>query len=283
MQNNLEFLTAGKMLNYTGFPTQGSDRPLGVFKEARWAFIHSCLTPAGESPPKSASDVVSVDYSRADRMLTRVYNDVTAANLQQTIHNLLSSTTDHPTWIGGRRYLSILWMAAGQFETLDDALQEWSGSQERELACFAVYSKGLSLQIRGRNLEALDAFLELQADDTKAQKVGWMLDASTAGAFRELGQKDRSEEYLSKVESHVAQGDVQSDYNRACICALKGDGRGALRLLQRAYDNREGFCIVWCRVDPDLKILHDDPKFVALMDRIEEETRVQNGPTAAQS
>lgn len=282
MQNNLEFLTAGKMLNYIGFPTQGSDMPPGAFKAARWTFIRQCLRPAEKFPQKAASDAVSVDYSRADRMLTRAYNDVTTENLQETIHNLVTLTTDHPTWIVGRRYLVILWMAAGQFKTLDDALKEWSGSQEGELACLALYYKGLSFQIRGRNSEALEAFLKLHADDTKAQRVGWTLHASTAGVLRELGQNVRSEEYLSMVESQVRQGNVQSDYNLACICALKGDGRGALRLLQRAHDNREGFCVVWSRVDPDLKILQGDPDFVALMDRIEEETRVRNGPTAAQ-
>ena len=80
---------------------------------------------------------------------------------------------------------------------------------------------------------------------------------SLAGLYRRL---NRREEYEQEIE--LAQNSIsdRNEYNLACLFAIAGESREALRYLKLAIDKRL-VTADWARVDPDLYFLRDNPQF----------------------
>jgi hypothetical protein len=60
----------------------------------------------------------------------------------------------------------------------------------------------------------------------------------------------------------------ESGYNLACFYAICGEVDKALEYLQQALLNKDT-TIEWIRSDPDLELLHNDPRYLKLIQEVE--------------
>jgi len=113
-----------------------------------------------------------------------------------------------------------------------------------------------------RGVIRAERHLELNPDDTRALNLG------CAGLI-EQGDKDKAMQWARR--SLAIDGDnADTLYNIACTYALAGEPGEALDCLERA--RLRGMSIAeWAENDSDLASLHDDPRFLALMDRFKQE------------
>jgi tetratricopeptide (TPR) repeat protein len=123
--------------------------------------------------------------------------------------------------------------------------------------------------LAGRNLwpEGLAALREIEVPGVD---LGSLLDPrvmiSIGNAFLRAGDYDRA---LREYERAIAllPNEPVVLYNIGCIYALRGEADKAFdhlrRSIQAGYDDEE-----WLKRDPDLKGLHEDPRFAELIESI---------------
>jgi len=117
-----------------------------------------------------------------------------------------------------------------------------------------------STEARTRAVELIDRHLELYPDDVRALHIG----AVTHAGF---GNRARSLE-LGERALALRPNEFATLYNVACAYAQLGEKERALDLLERSIDMGWGSAD-WLRSDADLKNLRDDPRFGALLARVE--------------
>jgi adenylate cyclase len=131
------------------------------------------------------------------------------------------------------------------------------------LTMLATIYDGLKDEERARAIHLrvianIRAHLELYPDDARALYHG-------AGALRRLGQDAEAREWAERAR--MAAGDDSSAfYNLGCFHIGGGDMDAAFACLNRAVDlgfaHRE-----WIEHDPDLELLHGDPRWLELLER----------------
>ncbi len=116
------------------------------------------------------------------------------------------------------------------------------------------------LEANGRMLAAEERHLELNPDDLHSRLL-------TAFALLELGQRDEAFERAAGV-LNSGTDDSMLLYNIACFYAVAGEAEESLRALEKSVDagNTQAD---WWRQDSDLDNVRDDPRFEALLKRME--------------
>lgn len=183
--------------------------------------------------------------------------DVESATLKANLHKDLGEFgAADATW---RSALEALGQsAAGWIER--GKIARDAGDFDRALDCldkavrlepdnaYASSHRGLILESLGRFQEALDCqkrALELDPDSGMyAMCVGKL--------HAKLGSSADAAEYFGKARDLMAD---ETAYNRACLEALAGDPRTALKHL-RTFIDANPFARAWARRDPDLESLH---------------------------
>lgn len=261
MQSILGIVTAGIRLDVGREARLAAEGAASLdMRVARVEFIRSCLIRCNGEQFKGNKS--KEEFSRrAERMLTKVWESTTESDVDGAIADLLSLTTDYADWTLAKLYLARLWIAKGQFKDLERAFVTWFASSDVALAAHAHYFKGVSLQVQRRTVEAYQTLVDLQGDKLKSDSLGWLLDASLASVLFDLGRIDESR----RIVEGLGDRPEESDYNKACLCALRGNRSEAVSWLRKAIKGRAGFCIVWCLVDPDLRVLRGDPEFERLV------------------
>ena len=82
-----------------------------------------------------------------------------------------------------------------------------------------------------------------------------------------MGNKEKARQILTAIRRPVADSYVSS-YNYALICMGLGETERALQELENTYNDRDGYSIVFIKVDPMLDPLRAEPRFQALVERI---------------
>jgi len=85
---------------------------------------------------------------------------------------------------------------------------------------------------------------------------------SLAAVYRELGREGDFAEQAETARQHMTNAD---EYDKACFAAICGDTDEALKLLRTALENGSQVR-AWARNDPDFESLHDDPRFITLVE-----------------
>jgi len=111
--------------------------------------------------------------------------------------------------------------------------------------------------LRGEWEQALDAFRQAAE---RAPERG-VYHASVASALRALGRDAEAQEEIARARPLMEK---ETEYNRARFAAICGEREEALRLLEIALQKRQ-VPREWARRDPDLRSLHGDPQFEALV------------------
>jgi tetratricopeptide (TPR) repeat protein len=108
-------------------------------------------------------------------------------------------------------------------------------------------------------LSIMERHLELNPEDARALYLG-------SNALFKLGDVERAEAWAERALA-VDPNDAGVLYNVACAFGVQGKAERAIDLLEKAVENGFGHR-EWIEHDPDLKELHDRPRFKALLDRL---------------
>jgi tetratricopeptide (TPR) repeat protein len=97
--------------------------------------------------------------------------------------------------------------------------------------------------------------LELAPDHSLAH-------ATLGGYYRKMGLDELAQKHLGKAMRNIY--DSESEYNRACFEAIRGNVDQALELLRIALASKQTYA-EWVLHDPDLDFIRDDPRFRKLV------------------
>jgi adenylate cyclase len=116
-----------------------------------------------------------------------------------------------------------------------------------------------ALEQARRGVALCEQHLQLNPDDTRALNLG-------LGGLADLRQVDKLKQWVERTLA--LDGDNPDTlYNVACAYALVGEHEPALQCLERAA--LKGTAIAqWAEHDSDLQSLHDDPRFIDLIERM---------------
>ncbi len=111
-------------------------------------------------------------------------------------------------------------------------------------------------RLRRREMEVLQEQLQRYPDDVRARVL-------LAADLATMGNEDAAMMHI-KIAAAMRPNDPDILYNGACTYGLLGKKKESMDLFRRAI--KSGYSHAdWCLHDPDLKILHEDPEFLALV------------------
>jgi adenylate cyclase len=111
-----------------------------------------------------------------------------------------------------------------------------------------------------RTIACAEKHVDLHPDDGRALTFG-------SSALAALGQRERAREWAGRA-IEADRDEPAIIYNVACTYSLLGDVGEAIGLLERAIDQGYGHR-AWLEHDSDLAPLRGDPRFQALLDRLD--------------
>ena len=165
-------------------------------------------------------------------------------------------------------YFALALSSQGQFERAIEMYKKAIevNPADYQAPCFIGQSyaslgrKHDEMKARLSSLDKIERHLEMNPHDTRALYIG-------ANQFANVGELEKAQDLAER-----ALGQDQDEpvvlYNVACFYAMKGDLDRSLELLGRAVDHGWGDR-AWLETDCDLDTIRHDPRFEALMARIQ--------------
>ncbi len=86
-----------------------------------------------------------------------------------------------------------------------------------------------------------------------------------AAYYRRLGKEAEAQEHIAIARPSM---EYEKEYNRACFESISGNTDLAFALLETALE-KEQIQTAMLRSDPDLDFIRSDPRFVALLEKLE--------------
>jgi tetratricopeptide (TPR) repeat protein len=155
--------------------------------------------------------------------------------------------------------------------------EDFVSGQERIVIVGAYMRLGHLAALQGRYEEAIRHFQEELAFQNRVEhalrgRIQVELHMRLGSAHLNLGHQDEGAAALAVAregfERRVRQGadEPYTRYYAACVYALRGERDLALESLQRAAQARRRFTVERARIDPDLAVLREDPRFRELVE-----------------
>ena len=193
-------------------------------------------------------------------------------NLEETlakVHIYENITQANPNNDRAWDTLGKLYKSLGRFE---DSIQAYkqaiNKAPGREVY---YYYLGLLYSVTNQDEEAAWAFenvLKLNPDYVLAH-------SALAGIYRRMGFESKANDHISIA---LPKMDNESPYNLACFYAICGEADKALEFLQVALSNKDT-TVEWIKSDPDLELLHDDPRYQQLIQELDNDQSPQQSPS----
>jgi TolB-like protein/Tfp pilus assembly protein PilF len=128
---------------------------------------------------------------------------------------------------------------------------------------YAHFNLGIALQLKGDAPAAIAEYTKAQQLTDNNLRARVLLAAAEARS----GEKDAAARMLAELEELSRHRSVHS-YWRAQLYLSLGKRNEAIRWLEQAIADHEGFNIAWIKVDPMLDGLRGDPRFEALVQKV---------------
>jgi len=183
-------------------------------------------------------------------------------NLEETlakIHIYENITKANPNNDRAWDTLGKLYKLLGRFE---DSIQAYKQAIDKAPGREVYYYYlGLLYSVTKQDEEAAWAFenvLKLNPDYVLAH-------SALAGIYRRMGFESKANDHISIA---LPKMDNESAYNLACFYAICGESDKALSFLQIALQNKDT-TIEWIKSDPDLELLHNDPRYQNLIQELD--------------
>ena len=127
---------------------------------------------------------------------------------------------------------------------------------------YAHWNLGSALMAKGSIQPAIEEYQKARAltDDPSAL-------ALLGRAYAVAGNRPEALKIRDQLEALAKQRYVSS-YSLALVYLGLGDKEEALRLLEKAYQDRSGEAVRYIKVDPSLDPLRGDPRFEALVAKV---------------
>jgi tetratricopeptide (TPR) repeat protein len=127
---------------------------------------------------------------------------------------------------------------------------------------YARWNLGQALEMKGLTEEAMAEYekaVALNDDPLPLALLGRL--------YAKIGRRDEALKILERLRQISAQRYV-SPYNFAVIYMGLGQKGEAIHLLEKAYDDRDGYDIAFIKTDPFLDPLRGEPQFKALVQKV---------------
>lgn len=204
---------------------------------------------AKESQPAAAAEISSATTSAADGPEEAENSEAEFAKLRRMVQ---INPRNAQAWDS----LGSLHKSIGQYREAIVAYQQAISIDSSRADYY--HHLGLVHAIVGQNEDAIMALqkvLEYAPDHSLAH-------ATLGGYFRKMGLEELAQKHIGKAMKNIY--DSESEYNRACFEAIRGNVDQAIELLRIALENRQTYA-EWVVHDPDLDFIRDDPRFRQLV------------------
>jgi len=145
----------------------------------------------------------------------------------------------------------------------DEAIEQLRKTLEMDPSFYyAHYHLGEALEMKGLNEDAVAEYEKATAlnDDPVPQ-------ALLGHLYAKMGRKDEARRILQRLRDSPKERYV-SPYLFAMIHLGLGEKDRAIDFLEKTYEDRDGYNIAFIKVDPFLDLLHGDPRFEALVQKV---------------
>ena len=122
----------------------------------------------------------------------------------------------------------------------------------------------LANEVGREALEVIEKHLKWHPDDPRAFYLG-------AGSLQLIGEQERADRWIERALA-IDPTDSVVLYNVACFYALDGQGDNALNCLESAVVHGS-VSASWMQHDNDLESVRDNPRFDALIERLQKQTQ----------
>jgi TolB-like protein/Tfp pilus assembly protein PilF len=145
----------------------------------------------------------------------------------------------------------------------DEAIEQLRKTLEMDPGFYyARWNLGQALEMKGLTEEAMAEYekaVALNDDPLPLALLGRL--------YAKIGRRDEALKILERLRQTSAQRYV-SPYNFAVIYMGLGQKGEAIHLLEKAYDDRDGYDIAFIKTDPFLDPLRGEPQFQALVQKV---------------
>jgi tetratricopeptide (TPR) repeat protein len=145
----------------------------------------------------------------------------------------------------------------------DEAIEQLRKTLEMDPGFYyARWNLGQALEMKGLTEEAMAEYekaVALNDDPLPLALLGRL--------YAKIGRRDEALKILERLRQTSAQRYV-SPYNFAVIYMGLGQKGEAIHLLEKAYDDRDGYDIAFIKTDPFLDPLRGEPQFKALVQKV---------------
>jgi tetratricopeptide (TPR) repeat protein len=196
--------------------------------------------------------------SDAEALRTYGYFLVSDGRFQQAIEHYRKALEVDPMQVRAYFGLAMTLILAGRFEDLPELTERLASHRDEQFMQRWNRNIGLmTLRYKGLYAELIEVLPE------NPESLGDLQDAAVA--YYHTGNEQRAREYLDQmIEIANERSDDFSEV--AAVFAQMNQPDRAIEYLEKAMQAREvNFAFI--RVDPDLVPLHEDPRFIRLLDR----------------
>jgi TolB-like protein/Tfp pilus assembly protein PilF len=145
----------------------------------------------------------------------------------------------------------------------DDAIEQLRKTLEMDPDFYyAHWNLGQALELKGRTDEAIAEYKKASALNDDPLPL-----ALLGRLYGRIGRKDEALKILNRLQG-VAKERYVSRYNFAVIQMGLGQKDEAIRLLEEAYEDHNGYDIAFIKTDRLLSPLRNEPRFQALVEKV---------------
>jgi adenylate cyclase len=241
----------------------------GIADAHSFLFMYGDATPANVGKAQEASNrAVELDPDSAEAHASRGIALSISKRYDEAQTEFETSIRLNPKLFEAHYFFARDCFAQGKFEQAADLFATASAVNPGDYQSPAFQS--MALKELGRTEEytaasfrtfvAAEKHLEMHPDDARAMYLG-------AGALVEIGELEKARLWVDRALD-TDRDEPAVLYNVACVYSLMDEKEQAINLLGEAIENGFGYR-AWLEHDNMLENLRDDPRFQALLSRLD--------------